>query len=91
MPLAGWILNLGDAATPADNSAPKILRRRLMPMLMMQRRGGYIAARPVITIEGQIITTRTRGLTVDSTRKILATLTPGDAAVVYTFEETEVS
>ena len=28
---------------------------------------------------------------VDGTRKVKATLTPGDAAVVYNFEETEVS
>ncbi len=90
MPLAGWILNL-DPVSEAEVSIPKVLRRRLIPMLLMQMRSRHIAARPVVTIEGQIITTRTRGLTVDSTRKILATLTPGDAAVVYTFEETEVS
>lgn len=28
---------------------------------------------------------------VDGTRKVIATITPGDAAVVYVFEETEVS
>jgi hypothetical protein len=45
----------------------------------------------VVTIEGRCFTEEAKGFSVDSTRKILATITPGDAAVSYGFEETEVS
>lgn len=48
---------------------------------------GEAAATHVITMDH---TTSLSG-DVDGTRKVIATISPGDAAVVYVFEETEVS
>ena len=49
---------------------------------------GAPAATHVITID---FTTSLSGESTDGTRKVIATITPADAAVVYVFEETEVS
>ena len=49
---------------------------------------GEAAASHVITMD---FSTSLTGESVDGTRKVIATLVPGDAAVVYVFDETEVS
>ena len=53
--------------------------------------GGTAVTSHVITIEGQCLVADSEGVKMDSRRAVRATLTPGDAAVVYVFEETEVS
>ena len=58
---------------------------------MGQEGGGTVTASPVITIEGRSLVADEKCTNVDSVRTIRTTLTPGDAADVYVFEETEVS
>lgn len=53
--------------------------------------GGTAVASHVITIEGQCFVVDQDGVNIDSMRTIIAELIPGDEAVSYVFEETEVS
>lgn len=50
--------------------------------------GGTATVSHVITIDFE---TSLTGEEADGTRKVIATLSPADAAVVYVFDETEVS
>ena len=58
---------------------------------MGQTGGGTAVTAYEITIEGQCFSLDQDGVNIDSTRTVRAQLDRGDAAVVYVFEETEVS
>jgi hypothetical protein len=52
--------------------------------------GGTAAVSHTITMEFETgLTSGPQADEVDGTRKVIATLTPGDASVVYVFDETE--
>ena len=53
--------------------------------------GGVAVTEHTILLDGECLMSDTSGVEIDCKRLVRAVLTPGDAAVNYVFEETEVS